>query len=410
MNTHVNFSLRGTTVNLDIYYSNIRVRKSTGIKANPEHWQSDRQEFALRQNTSNHKINSQLRRLKEAVYDYLNNYQHTNLKLPSKHELKKFLSDYGKPNNEPKVIRYSDVIRSTIENPPPELSKNTIVDYTSSLNHYLRYLEVNNISEPPIGELDYGYFESYLNYCHSLNEAYSTIYGRRVKTIKRFTRKAYDEKLTDNRIFEDKRLKRKSFQPFHVALDKAKLDKLYNAILSGTWKDWEQELLMTFYIGCTLGFRYSDLKSFSKSDIRIHSNGQEYVQKITSKTREVVSIPLTSKTKMLLERLEYKLKIYKNVTSFDISLHQVMSKLDFLDYEIEGLDTRGNKIMITFYKKVTSHTMRRSFASIMAANGCNTQQLKRFTGHRTDAALEKYIKYTQVPQTEAESIIRSTFD
>lgn len=355
-------------------------------------------------------INSQLRRLKEAIDKFITEYQYTNLKLPSKSELNNFLNEFGRAAEEPRTISYSDIIREAIEKPSYELKQKTLVDYRATLNHYLTYLAVKKITEPPINQIDVHYFLDYINYCHEIGEALSTIYDRRIKSIKKFSRIAYENGYTENRIFEDKRLKRKTFQPFHVALDKDKLDKLYNAILKDTWKDWEQELLMTFYIGCTLGFRYSDLKSFSKSDIREPDNDKSYVKKITSKTGEVVSIPLSSKTKFLLEKLKYNLKIYKNVTSFDNSLHQVMSKLDFLNCEIEGLDKRGNKIMVTLYTKITSHTMRRSFASIMAANGCSTQELKRFTGHRTDAALEKYIKYTQVPHTEAESIIRSAFD
>jgi integrase len=130
----------------------------------------------------------------------------------------------------------------------------------------------------------------------------------------------------------------------------------------------------------------------------------------TKKTRESVLIPMHPVVKQIFEKQEGKLP--KPLTN-----QKMNEYLKEIGQMIEGLNTKTFKTItqggfekttqIEKYKRITTHTARRSFASNLYLRGTPVLTIMKITTHKTEKSFHQYIK---INSEEHADIIRMQWD
>ncbi len=237
-----------------------------------------------------------------------------------------------------------------------------------------------------MNELDDNFYEAFVAYLtFDQNLAVNTV-GKNVSILKVFVkyinkRKAYNIDTTE------------WFAPREdtdsVALTKEELEKLYNKDLTKT--PHLEKVRDLFVIGCKTGLRFSDFTNISADDIEGNTMFSRH-----QKTGKKVKIPLLEYTKQILEKYDYKLpkapvnQVFNRQIKDACELAEIKSKVSLSR-------TKGGALEITKcekHKKVSSHTARRTFATILYHDGIPYITIMAITGHSTVSSFLRYIKVT----------------
>lgn len=151
-----------------------------------------------------------------------------------------------------------------------------------------------------------------------------------------------------------------------------------------------------FVLSCNLGQRFSDMIRIDKScfDRNIFTIFQ---QKTGNKARvDIDKMSIDKKTTYyILEKYNYNAPIKGDISNYDKYLKQLLKYIGF--NEIIKRECKINGYVQTKYyekyKLITSHTARRTFATINVLRGFRISEIRRATGHKSEGAFEKYICY-----------------
>lgn len=144
-------------------------------------------------------------------------------------------------------------------------------------------------------------------------------------------------------------------------------------------------------LGCQLGQRGEDLLNLNEGNINVF-NGKKYFEFTQKKTSKAIKIPIHEEISKILEAgFPYKVSLQK----LNEAIHDVC-ELAEINEEIEGAKKIKNRNVIDFYPKyklISSHSLRRSFASNYYGK-INTNLLISITGHTTERMFLNYIGKT----------------
>ena len=153
-----------------------------------------------------------------------------------------------------------------------------------------------------------------------------------------------------------------------------------------------------FVLGCNLGQRYSDLVRISQENFK---NGQFSI--VQQKTGNKCFVPINSLsidsriTFAILNKYNYHAPYTGDINNYNSYLHELLYHIgeDFLeevhiDNKINGVITRETK---SRYQLISSHSARRSFATINTLRNIPRSKILRATGHSSEKAFNRYICY-----------------
>ena len=137
-------------------------------------------------------------------------------------------------------------------------------------------------------------------------------------------------------------------------------------------------------MNCYTGLRHADWSKVTKENIH---DGKLHVR--TNKTNEPVIIPIKPLVKEILEKYE-SLSIPSNQKTND-GLKWIGQKAS---------DKNLGKANITKWRRIRTHTARRSFANNAYLAGIPMRDIMQITGHRTTDSFLKYIRVTKIETAE----------
>ena len=176
-----------------------------------------------------------------------------------------------------------------------------------------------------------------------------------------------------------------------VALSITEIRKMRSAPLS----DSEAQILDVFIIQCFTGLRYDVLCKFLQNPFNYIQEHEEknYIDIISDKTKEQSVIPLGDTVLKIIMDREGKFKIFSEEhTNRTI---KIIAKKAELDKEIVNRRTVSGKTVETFvpkWKKIKSHTARRTFATLLSKTQIPNNQITAMTGHTTEKQLKIYMR------------------
>lgn len=156
----------------------------------------------------------------------------------------------------------------------------------------------------------------------------------------------------------------------------------------------------TFVLGCQLGQRYSDLKRINRDCFE--RNIFSIVQQKTG-NRARVDLDRLAADKAtayrLLEKYNYTCPLAIDTTDYDKYLKQLLQYIGGEFMEEIKYQRKVNGLIETIttekYKMISSHTCRRTFATINILRGIPEAEIRRGTGHSSGTSFERYVCYSE---------------
>ncbi len=296
-----------------------------------------------------------------------------------KNKYKEFLTPGSLSNNKQRKTNFLEFF-TTIYDELKAKKIDRYINYGTTLNHLNNYFKRKN---PSFEDIDMRFYKLYGNYLLSLNLSKNTI-SNHWKHIKAIMRDAKIQKLHSNTDYEN--FKRTREESDTIYLSEKELDSIYELELKGE-KDKARDY---FLIGCYTGLRFSDWNQIYKNKIK-----NNLVTIRSKKTGDLSIIPVHSRVLAILNKyddgiLPKKLSIQKmNKYIKAIGLQAEINE------DIETRITKGGKIIKTTspkYKLMSTHTARRTFASILVLKGVSPYLIMKITGHKTLTSFEKYVR------------------
>jgi len=155
-----------------------------------------------------------------------------------------------------------------------------------------------------------------------------------------------------------------------------------------------------FVLSCNLGQRYSDMVRISPENFK---NGIFSI--VQQKTGNKCHVPINTMsidsriTFAILGKYNYHAPYTGDINNYNTYLHELLYQIgeDFMDEvhidnKINGIITRETK---SRFQLISSHSARRSFATINTLRNIPRNKILRATGHSSEKAFSRYICYDE---------------
>jgi integrase/recombinase XerD len=223
-----------------------------------------------------------------------------------------------------------------------------------------------------MSQIDPAFLKSYATYCRSIGNQESTVW-KSFKFLRMLIRKALREKVIAENPFDTYKMPKyedpakKYLTREQVEIIESKLNDLHDLRFTATW----------FLICCYTGIRFGDARNFDKK--KHIKSGRLVVH--TSKTGEVISMPVSDKLRTLFESIHYR-RYTKQNNHANEELRSILAVCEIDEY-------------------MTFHESRHTFATLCASLGISQEVTAKLLGHRSLKTTAIYYKITN-PRIDAE--------
>ncbi len=228
----------------------------------------------------------------------------------------------------------------------------------------------------------------YFRLVQKMNErGYSRNYqGTIVSKLKAVMSEGYKLKYHRNDTF--RQFKKFTEQPDTVYLTEREIEELWNLDLKD---DMERKVRDLFLIGVYTAARFSDYSRLSEKNVR-----DGFITFTQQKTADSVMIPLAPRVAAILKRNGGRAPELNQIV-FNRELKAVCLKAR-INSPVQVTRSKGTKHItetVPKWKLVTSHTARRTGATLLHKTGIPVQSLMLITGHRSIQSLMHYLRLTK---------------
>lgn len=233
------------------------------------------------------------------------------------------------------------------------------------------------------------FYDDFLEFCTVEKKLSANTLHRTVGFLITFLNWAYRNRRTMNNEFES--FERPKEQPTtEIALDVEQLSEIAKFPLGHVPR--LEKVRDLFIIGCTTGQRFSNYKEISKSDIV----GDQILVPDCKDSSKILSIPLIDITREILEKYDYNLPAISN-QKFNKYIKEVFALAGF-DQNTKKIQRYGKQIIeenIPLHNRISSHTARRTFITIMMEKQVPIKVIMSITGHKSVKQILNYHKLSE---------------
>ena len=230
------------------------------------------------------------------------------------------------------------------------------------------------------------FYNAFINYCRITKKHSENTLSRNIGLLKTFlywsVEKGYNYKL-DFKSFKNV----KKVVTDEVALTLEQVLEIFEFDLID--KPRLERTRDLFVFGCFTGMRYSNYSKVKKTDIQ---KGVIKVRDVKDK-KKLLSIPLNDYSSFILKKYNYQLPKISN-QKFNDYIKEVIEVVGYTE-DIKKTTMIGKKEIETitpFYKRISSHTARRSFITIMKTQKVPDKIIMGYTGHKSLEVFNMYYK------------------
>jgi len=403
-------------INLLVYFNKTQFKYATGEKISPEYWNRKTQRPFLKNTDEgltvkmtketirdNEKINFRLNEYQSAVKTYFEYFTFQREQVTPERLKEKFDADF-RPEQRPKEPKKVD-LNNYIDNFIKEIETgkrltqegerfkpNTFKNYYSFKAKFDEY-QKDKHRKLNFKDITIDFYKDFTEYFTQKDYKLNTI-GRHIKTLKTLMRCAMDEGHHQNDEINRKQFKTLRAETDSVYLTEKEIHDLQNVDLSED-PHWEK-IRDVFLVGIYTAQRFSDYSQITKDNIRTIGKGVTVIELHQKKTGEKVTIPAKPELIEILKKYNYELpKTYEQKVNQNIKKICKKAKIK-TPVQIETIKG-GLKVKTTTpkHKLITTHTARRTGATLMYMAGIDTISIMKITGHKTEKQFLQYIKFTK---------------
>ncbi|MDT3739518.1 MAG: tyrosine-type recombinase/integrase [Candidatus Kapabacteria bacterium] len=294
-------------------------------------------------------------------------------KEPKKNIQNKFWTAY----NEFIESKFNSITAKSIQR--LELNKNILLEYQKHTGIEMTFESINETFKVK--------FESYLSKKNLSDNYISKI----MSIVRQFMYFAFRKKYHTN--LDYKYVTKSTNRADIFTLTESELNQLYNFDFESDRLNKTRDL---FIFQTEICQRHSDIKNLNKGNFSLDNDGDEILTLRQQKTDTVVSIPLSPLAKQIISKYDYCLPVLSN-QKFNDYIKQIC-KIAGIDEMVTIHVFKGGKkesLIKPKYEMITSHSARRSGASLLVEKGLPIPFVMKLTGHKTMTEFQKYINYSE---------------
>lgn len=248
------------------------------------------------------------------------------------------------------------------------------------------------------------FYNDFLDFCYQERDHYSNTIHRNIGLLKTFLGWALANKYTY--VNEFKEFKKPTKVPTREeALNLNHIKYIYNMFLNDEKLQKSRDL---FVFQCLTGMRYGELK---KVNIRNVIDDDHIILKEEKDfAKPSRTIPLVNISLEILKKYNYKLPILSNQHQNE-NIKEIL-KIAGFDDEVEFTRNKGVE-QVTFikkyYERISTHSARRSFITIMRNKGVADKTIMSISGHTDIRSFNIYHQVDDLAKKDAVQKIFSNF-
>lgn len=417
MAININFNLRNpnslkeTPINIVIRYNGLQIVHPSGERIDPKYWESDNTKIRSYQRAKKSywasiELNSRLDDISakaQRIYSlYIAEYNVSPNRIQYKELLSKALGqEKQKDLTELDLFLF---IKDHIERSKGRfnaktgklLSPNTIKPYRTLLRHLNEFDKKYN-RKLNWHVLDNKFYIDFTTYLREKGLKVNSI-GKQFQVLNSFIREAEElDIIPINKI--------KSFKVIREEVDSISLSEqeLQEWQKLDLHYDINLEIARDlFTLACYTGSRYSDIGKFNIDNLK-DINGTKVFIIIQQKTQQEVQVPVHPIVESILNKYGGNIPNIPPDQKMNKRLKVIAKMIPSLNVLYKRKYSNGNGIIseeVYKYDMVTTHTGRRTFASIQYMKGIPPQFIMSITGHKTEKDFYKYIRIPSITRSE----------
>ncbi|WP_430412858.1 tyrosine-type recombinase/integrase [Kordia sp.] len=366
---------------------------STGETVNPKDWDFDnRQPKHLQDKTekgNKHRVlKRQLDRYSSFYVDLVQNYKLTRRDLiisdirsdfdtefkRTKSIASKFFEVYDIFLTE-KKNDYTEDANSQTTIKRYEYNKKLLIDFETYLKKKIHFNQINKT-----------FYNSLIDFCINQKKHSANTVRRNVGLFKTFLYWSLENGYTYKTDFQKFKAP-KAQQTDEVALTLDQVQEIFGYDL--TKNERLEKVRDLFVFGCATGMRYSNYSKVNKNDIQ----GSFIKVRDQKNTDKALEVPLNDFSMYVLKKYDYKLPKLSN-QKFNDYIKEVFKLIGYDEHTKKTIKV-GKKIIEQInplYERISSHTARRSFITIMKNKKIPDKVIMSYTGHKSLEVFNKYYK------------------
>lgn len=373
-----------TLINLQFIFNGQKLKFSTGEKINPKKWNSETHK--VRKNfTGSEGLNEYLDKLKHNLKGIFLNATSTGKEVTPEYLRNELLKSIQKDTYSPKG--FFDYLNEYYSIKQGKLSRNYLKKIITLQNHLKEFERVKKY-KITFSKIDLTFYDLFTSYLLNDKKQLNNTIGGNIAVLKTFLVWATNRGYNSNLKFKDREFKPIQQESEIVYLTEYELMNLFELDLRTNTR--LNNVRESFCFACFTGLRFSDVAKIKRENFK----GDE-LQLITTKTRNVLKIPLNDFAKEILIRNNFILPVISNQKTN--SYLKELGQYAGIDEPILITKFRGVEA-VEFkepkYNFITSHTARRTFITLSLEKGMRAETVMEMTGHKSYKMFKKYIKIT----------------
>jgi integrase len=282
-----------------------------------------------------------------------------------------------------------------------EWTKGTEKRYTNIKNILERFQEAKeyNLTFNRINEK---FYSEFTDYCLNTLKHVNNTFLRNITFFKTFMNWAIENKYTYNdkyKTFNKTKRGKNIIEESSTSQIALTIEDL-NTIMQHEFKTKSLERVRdVFVFACVTGMRFGELSYISKSNV---TDKHIVLKEEKGVFKEPRNIPLITLSRYILLKYDYQLPLIVNQKQNKF-LKDAFQEMEF-EKKIEKTANRGREIERTedfFYNRISTHTARRTFITMMKRKGISDKLIAKATGHKDMATLNKYYQVDDEQTKEA---------
>lgn len=270
-------------------------------------------------------------------------------------------------------------------------SPGTIKNKTSFYSEFCKFQEETG-KMYDFNDITIDFYNDFVDFFNEKNYSPNTT-GKHIKSLKEIMTAAREEGLHQNFQTTLKAFKILSCEADTIYLTREEITAIEKLNLSATRHKDLDLCRDIFLVGIYVTQRYSDYRRINKTNLITLENGKKAVKLTQQKTKAKVVIPCSRELLAILSKYDYNLPpTYSQFINENIKTVCLMAGIK---QKVEHVQTKGATIIteqIEKYRLVTTHTARRTGATLMYLEGVDTLSIMKITGHKTEKEFKKYIR------------------
>jgi integrase len=370
---------------------------STGEKIMPENWDFENRFPFLNGKKKSKFVQSirlQMNRYSDLFLETESLYKRINEPFTSKNLKKVFDEEFKKaPSRKNAFFDAYDEFTAEKEK-GKEWSASTIKRY-KNIKNILEKFEAARKFKLIFSKIDETFHREFTSYCMDDLKHINNTYARNLGLFKTFMFWARKNKFTYNDSFvEFKKVERVITNQIALTIDD--LNKLMQ-------HEFESEKLGrvrdVFVFACVTGMRFGELSLIRRSNV---TNDFILLKEDKDETKETREIPLTSISRYILLKYDYELPLIANQKQ-NKYIKDVFQEMEY-NNKVQKVTTKGKeniKEEMFFYDRISTHTARRTFITMMKRQGKSDKLIASITGHNDMKTLNQYYQISEPEKKEA---------